>query len=329
MRVITSPTALTPRAMRAMLIVRTTVRRERMPGARRSAQAGLLRDMNRIGFYQFAPQFGQVERNLAQVVAALRDVRDALIVLPELAFTGYSFRDRAEVARLAEDPRRSSTVDALVALCRERDLHLVTGFAERDAGGPANCSGPRLGGRPGNRLYNSALLLGPEGLLHVYRKLHLFGREKECFDPGDIPLQVHDVRGLRLGLMVCFDWAFPEVVRSLALQGADVVCHPANLVLNYCQQTMLARCIENGVYALTANRYGIEERPHGVLTFTGQSQVVAPKGKLLYRSPPEGDDLYITEVDVALARDKALTGYNDILADRRPEFYQQLCQRRE
>jgi predicted amidohydrolase len=269
--------------------------------------------MTRIGFYQFSPQFGQVERNLDRILHALRDVRDALIVLPELALTGYSFRDRAEVAGLAEDPRDSRTVGALVALCREQDLHLVTGFAER--------AGPR----DGNRLYNSALLLGPEGLLHVYRKLHLFAREKECFDPGDTPLQVHEVRGLRLGVMVCFDWAFPEVARSLALQGADLICHPSNLVLTYCQQTMLARCIENGVYAVTANRYGTEARPHGTLTFTGQSQIVAPKGALLYRAAAEGDDLHLAEIDVALARDKRLTAQNDIIADRRPEFYQELC----
>ena len=265
--------------------------------------------MNRVGFYQFNPTFGQVERNLDHVLAVLRGVRDALVVLPELAFTGYSFRDRAEVTCLAEDSRDSPAVERLVALCRERDLHLVTGFAERFE----------------DKVYNSALLFGPEGLLHVYRKLHLFGREKECFDPGDVPLQVHEVRGLRVGVMVCFDWAFPEVARSLALQGADVICHPANLVLTYCQQTMLARCIENGVYAVTANRYGTEDRPHGALTFTGQSQIVAPKGKLLYRSAAEGDDLHLVEIDVALARDKALTDWNDILADRRPEFYRELC----
>jgi predicted amidohydrolase len=278
--------------------------------------------MTRIGFYQFAPRFGHVQENLSHVLDALREVRDALIVLPELAFTGYSFRDRAELLSLAEDPRDSDTVDALLALCRTQELYLVTGFAER--------SGLQAGGRSaGNRLYNSALLLGPEGLLHVYRKLHLFAREKECFDPGDRPLQVQEVRGVRVGMMVCFDWAFPEVARSLTLQGADLICHPSNLVLTYCQQTMLARCIENGVYAVTANRYGAEARPHGALTFTGQSQVVAPKGRLLYRAAAEGDELHLVEIDVALARDKCLTAQNDIVADRRPEFYRELCRSEE
>jgi predicted amidohydrolase len=270
--------------------------------------------MHRIGYYQFEPQFGKVEQNLAHILSTLDAVEADLIVLPELALTGYSFADRREAIALAEDPQHSPAVDALVDLCRARDLYLVTGFAER-AGERRDNSG---------RCYNSALLLGPEGLLHTYRKLHLFGTEKECFDPGDTPLQVHEVRGMRVGLMICFDWAFPEVARILALRGADVLCHPANLVLTYCQQTMLARCIENGVYAITANRYGTEQRPHGTLSFTGQSQVVAPKGALVHRSAVQGDELYVAEIDVALARDKRLTAQNDILGDRRPEFYREL-----
>ena len=265
--------------------------------------------MHRIGYYQFDPQFGQVEHNLAQVLSALQTAEADLIVLPELALTGYSFADRQETISLSEDPRHSPSVDALVDLCRARDMYLVTGFDER----------------AGDCCYNSALLLGPAGLLHTYRKLHLFGTEKECFDPGDIALQVHEVRGMRVGMMVCFDWAFPEVARVLALRATDVICHPSNLVLTYCQQTMLARGIENGVYAITANRYGAEARPHGTLTFTGQSQVVAPKGALLHRGPAEGDELYLAEIDVALARDKRLTEQNDILGDRRPEFYRELA----
>jgi predicted amidohydrolase len=265
--------------------------------------------MVEIGFLQFNPQFGQVDANLAHVVRALEGVRADLIVLPELAFTGYSFQSRDELAQLAEDPRDSRTVESLVALCRARDGYLVTGFAEA-------CR---------DRLFNSALLIGPEGVVHTYRKLHLFGGEKDCFDPGDLPLQVDQVRGVRVGMMVCFDWAFPEVARSLALLGADVIGHPANLVLTYCQQTMIARCIENGVFAVTANRWGTERRPSGELTFTGQSQIVAPKGVLLHRSDPAGDDLRVAEVDLALARDKGITARNDILADRRPAFYGAVC----
>jgi predicted amidohydrolase len=269
--------------------------------------------MIKVGYYQFCPTFGQVERNLSTILHALGGVEADLLVLPELALTGYSFRDRAELEPLAEDPAHSASVRDLTTLCRQRDLHLVTGFAERQ----------------GDRLYNSALLIGPQGLQATYRKLHLFGSEKDCFDPGDLPLRVSEVRGVRVGMMICFDWVFPEVARALALGGADLLCHPANLVLTYCQQTMLARCIENGVYAVTANRTGVEARHHGELAFTGQSQAAAPRGELLHRASPDADELYVVEIDPERARDKMLAARNDIMADRRPAFYGALCARPE
>lgn len=264
--------------------------------------------MATVGYLQFAPVFGKVQENVATVMHALAAVEADVLVLPELAFTGYSFKGRAELEKLAEDPRKSATVEMLISLCRDRGFHLVTGFAEKQA----------------DRCYNSALLLGPKGIHCIYRKLHLFNREKMYFDPGDLPLAATSVNGLRVGMMVCFDWVFPEVARALALMGADVLCHPANLVLTFCQQTMVVRCIENFVFAVTANRHGTEIRAHGELTFTGQSQVVAPGGKVLHRSGADEQALFITEIDLALARNKRLTARNDLFADRRPAFYTQI-----
>jgi predicted amidohydrolase len=130
-------------------------------------------------------------------------------------------------------------------------------------------------------------------------------------------------------MMICFDWVFPEVTRTLMLLGADVICHPANLVLTYCQQAMAVRCIENLVFAVTANRYGTERRPHGEIAFTGQSQIVAPKGKVLHRSSPDQDDLHILSIDVTLARDKRIGTQNDVVANRRPRFYRELSEPRQ
>ena len=268
--------------------------------------------MFRVGYYQFCPLFGQVELNLQRVVAALCVADADLIVLPELAFTGYCFRNRDELGTLAEDPLTSPTIEALVELCRAREFHLVTGFAERHD----------------DKCFNSALLLGPRGILHTYRKLHLFGTEKDCFDQGDLPLEVSSVHGVKIGMMVCFDWIFPEVARLLTLRGADLICHPANLVLTFCQQAMTIRCIENLIFAVTANRRGTETRSHTELTFTGQSQIVAPRGAVLHRAPTDCDELYVVGIDVAQARDKHLTDRNDILADRRPGYYRELCERR-
>lgn len=259
----------------------------------------------RVGYFQFRPRFGRVAANARHLTEALSKVEADLLVLPELAFTGYHFRDREELLALAEDPQDSPSVHALTSLCRHRNLHVVTGFAER-------CR---------DKVFNSALLIGPRGLVDTYRKLHLFNREKEYFDPGDLPLRVVDVGGVRLGMMVCFDWVFPEAARTLAVQGAEVLCHPSNLVLGYCQQTMLTRCLENAVYAVTTNRYGADTRPHGSVRFTGRSQVVGPGGKLLVRAPSQRESLAVVEIDPALARDKRMTPLNHLMDDRRPEFY--------
>jgi len=262
------------------------------------------------GFYQFHPKFGQIKKNLGRVISALSSVTADVIVLPELPFTGYLFKDRDETFELAEDLQNSPTIERLSKLCHERDFYLVTGFAEKSR----------------NKVYNSALLIGPEGLLHTYHKLHLFNTEKACFDPGNLPLKVVEIRGIRIGMMVCFDWAFPEVARILAIQGADVLCHPSNLVLAYCQQAMTTRCLENSVFAITANRFGPDTRNHGEITFTGQSQIVAPDGSVMYRSLPDREDLFITTIDIEKARDKWLTHKNHVLNDRRPEFYEAICE---
>ncbi|HEY5702851.1 MAG TPA: nitrilase-related carbon-nitrogen hydrolase, partial [Gammaproteobacteria bacterium] len=142
----------------------------------------------RVGYYQYRPQFGKVSHNLNKVVKKLGSAAADLIVLPELAFTGYYFRNKAEVKALAEDPGRSVTVDTLTALCKKQNFRIVTGFTEKAR----------------DKYFNSALLIGPRGVEHVYRKLHLFNEEKKWFDEGNIPLQVNRIGPVRIGIMVCF-----------------------------------------------------------------------------------------------------------------------------
>jgi len=267
----------------------------------------------RAGFYQYKPVFGKVERNLKKVISTLSRVDADLIVLPELAFTGYYFRDRQEALQYAEDPTHSATIDSLTALCREKKFYVVSGFCEKRK----------------DRCFNSSILIGPQGLIHVYRKLHLFNTEKNCFDEGDIPLQVNTILETKIGMMVCFDWIFPEVARSLAIQGAEIICHPSNLVLAYCQQAMLIRSLENRVFTITTNRTGVENRPQGKLKFTGRSQIVAPGGDLLYRATSQRETLHIMEIDPNCANDKLITAQNDVLGDRRSAYYSMLTNREE
>ena len=261
--------------------------------------------MLRVGYYQFRPRFGRPRENCDRILHRLSRVDADLIVLPELPFTGYLFRNRRELAGMVEDPRNSSIVDDLIALCRSRNFFLVTGFAEKD----------------GERCFNTSLLLGPRGIRRTYRKLHLFNKEKRWFDPGDLPFAVDRLRGARVGMMICFDWIFPEATRTLALRGADVVVHPSNLVLDYCQRVMVARCIENRVFAVTTNRFGEDRRPHGRVRFTGRSQITSPSGELLRRAPSQREELFLCQIDPREARNKKMTQGNHILTDRRPEFY--------
>lgn len=259
----------------------------------------------RAGFLQFTPAWGDKEANLGRLRALLSQARADLIVLPELCTTGYQLA-RHEAERLAEPFPGGATCQTLEAIAREQDLFLVAGVAER----------------AGDLLFNSAVLVGPRGHVATYRKTHLFGREPEAFAPGDTGFRVHEVRGVRVGLMVCFDWAFPEAARTLALAGAQVLAHPSNLVLPYCQQAMPVRCLENGVFAITANRGGTEHRPPAEpLCFSGRSLVAGPRGELLASAADDRDCLTLIDLDTDRAFDKRLTPFNDLLGDRRPALY--------
>ena len=255
----------------------------------------------RIGFVQTSPLLGEVEKNLERAEELVISLDAELIVLPELFTTGYDLEDRAAVEALAE-PADGPTSRRLSELARRRSTYLAYGFAERQ----------------GASVYNAAQLVGPDGALGGYRKTHLFMREKALFDPGDrAPPVLEIAAGVKIGLMICFDWVFPEVARTLALGGAQIIAHPSNLVLPWCQAAMLTRSIENRVFSVTANRVGSE----GELEFTGQSQVTSPRGELLVRAPARGELAAAIEIDEKLALDKRINPLNDLFADRRPGLY--------
>jgi 5-aminopentanamidase len=261
----------------------------------------------RVGILQFAPVLGEVEHNLAHIERALIGAALDLVVLPELCTTGYQLTSD-EARDLAEPFPGGASAERLARLAAREDLVLVAGVAERAAAG---------------RPFNSAVLVGPEGHLATYRKTHLFEDELDLFSPGDTGFFVTVVRGVRIGMMICFDWVFPESARCLALLGADLLAHPANLVLPYCQRMMPTRCLENGVFALTANRVGREAHVPGrsELAFTGGSQITDPRGAILAAAPETGEVLLRAELDPEAARNKWLTARNHLLAARRPELY--------
>jgi predicted amidohydrolase len=265
----------------------------------------------RIGFVQGRPLFGRAADNLDRGLALAASLAAELVVLPELWSSGYVFSTHAEVEALAEDAARGATARALCAAARRERRHYVAGFAERHRG----------------RLYNSAMLVGPSGVRAVYRKLHLFEREREWFSPGNLPLAVHRVGPARIGMMICFDWRFPEVARVLSLQGADVLAHPSNLVFANAQEAMRTRSIENRVFTITANRIGTENRAGGRVPFTGRSQIVAPSGEVMARAGKNEVVAQSVECDLNLSRKKSITTLTPIFSNRRPEFYGLLTRR--
>ncbi|MBI4844813.1 MAG: acyltransferase [Nitrospirae bacterium] len=260
----------------------------------------------KAGLYQFNPAFGEKEKNLGKVASAAKDADIELLVLPELFATGYQFTSKDEVAELSESIPNGRTTEFLCGMSKEKGIYIAAGLAER--------------GR--DEFYNSAVVTGPEGFIGAYRKTHVYSEENLYFSPGDSGFRVWDTKIGRIGVMICFDWFFPESLRSLALSGADVVAHPSNLVLPYCPAAMPTRALENGVFTITANRTGIEERKQGAsLKFIGSSLIVSPRGKVLAKASADGEELITADIDISAARDKSLNIYNDILGDRRPDRY--------
>jgi predicted amidohydrolase len=165
-------------------------------------------------------------------------------------------------------------------------------------------------------------MTGPDGFIGVYRKTHLFAEEKLWFSPGDTGFRVWQTPIGNIGIMVCFDWFFPESARTLALKGADLIAHPANLVLPYCPDAMPTRCLENRVYAVTANRTGREQRGGKErLEFIGTSEIVSPAGEVLCRAARDSEEFGSAEIDIAAARNKNLNPFNNLFEDRRKEYY--------
>lgn len=252
--------------------------------------------------------------NIAKVDALLEShdgPPTAILVLPELALTGYLLADRAQAFEYANGRDAGEQVDAFARWARATGATIVAGFAERD----------------GDRVYNASILVTPAGERHVYRKAHLFLDEKDLFDPGDSALEPVEVDGVRIGMMICFDWYFPETARVLAIRGADIICHPSNLVLSYCPDAMRTRCLENRVFAVTANRCGSDVAADGrTLEYTGTSQITGPDGEILARAGKSETVLGVVAIDPKASRDKWLTPRNSVHEDRRTDLYAPLVQ---
>ena len=261
----------------------------------------------RIALLQFQPLRKDVEKNIQTIQAHLEGITADLLVLPELSNSGYLYETPQELVPFTEgNDGQGIFLSALINMARQINGIIVTGYAESDKKGH----------------YNSAAAVSAEGVMANYRKTHLFADEKDLFQPGNSGFKTFIYKGLCVGMMICFDWIFPEAARTLALAGAQIIAHPANLVMPYCQAAMITRSIENRVFTITANRIGKEMLGTQTLNFTGESQITAPNGDVLYRASKNNPAFHMIEIDADLASDKHISPRNNLFDDRREEFYQ-------
>ncbi len=270
----------------------------------------------RIGLAQISGEPFAVEENRARSVDAARqafsDGAD-IVVLPEMIIHGYvaEWRRLAPLAEAVDGP----TAEAWTNVAAETGGYVVGGFCERD----------------GDALYNSAIAVGPEGLILHYRKLHLFAEEQVAFQPGNAGLPVADTSFGTIGVCVCYDLRFVEVVRALALQGADLICVPTAWLPGFdevrhdsegmCPQARGAVFQANlsQVFIACASQAGL----HGRLDFLGSSVLADPYGKRI-TGPLSGSDeeVVVTEVDIgATKRAQVRAPLIAPRADRRTDVY--------
>jgi len=261
----------------------------------------------KIGLCQFRPELLNKTANIQKMVDMVDGVDADLIVFPELTTSGYAFSSKAEVLGVSDTFEGSETTAIFTELAKCNNTSYVLGFPELSDG----------------ELYNSAMLVNPDGSKHLYRKVHLFNEEKLWFQPGDLGLNpIIAKNGVNVGMMICFDWIFPEAARTLMLKGASILVHCANLVLPWCQQAMITRSLENRVFSITCNRTGNEVNGERDFYFTGTSQIVSPKGEILLRLNETEEAVKIAEIETDEANDKNITPYNNILDDRKREWYE-------
>ena len=261
----------------------------------------------RVAAIQFEPTLFSKSANLEALLRLTKEAAAGgakLIVTPEMATTAYCWATRDEITSDVE-PVPGPTTRRFAEMAADHDCWIVVGLAEVD---------PET-----DIYYNSAVLIGPEGPVGLYRKTHSYISEPKWAKDGDLGLPVFETPIGRIAMTICMDACYPETARVPALAGADVICFPTNWLSEKSPSpSWMARAAENGVYLVAANRYGLER---GV-QFSGGSAVIDPDGSL-QSVVDSGDGIVWGWIDPARARDKhPVSGRpEDLIADRRPDAY--------
>ena len=273
----------------------------------------------KIAAVQMAPRLMKIRENLESILSAVRKATDNqanLIVFPECSLTGYVFSSRREALSFAETLPGPST-ERIASLCQELKVYVIFGLLEKE----------------GDRLFNAAAFVGPQGLIAGYRKNHLpFLGVDRFVDIGDRPFQVHQTPIGNIGLQICYDIAFPESSRVMTLLGADVLALSTNFPQGRGEKyshIISARAFENRVHLVSANRVGSERG----CSFAGLSEIVDASGEILSLASPDKEEIIYGEVSLDSARQKHVTFIPgewelDCIKDRRPELYDVITRRK-
>lgn len=270
-------------------------------------------ELHKIAGVQMDVTFADPGANLARMQDYLRQTSAAgamLTVFPECALTGYCFMSQAEAMTCAQTIPGPVT-ESFSGICRELNTHVVFGMLESE----------------GDRLFNVCVLIGPDGLVAKYRKVHLPSLGVDNFTtPGDQSFAVHEINGLRIGMNICYDYSFPEASRVLMLEGADLIVLPTNWPEGSrkgATYLINARAHENHLYYFAVDRVGTERG----FDFIGLSKCCDPTGDILVEAAHTDEAILYAEIDPAFARQKHLVkipGKHEVhrIKDRRPDMYQ-------
>lgn len=261
--------------------------------------------------------FKDINANLSSLEATVRNEVNQgteLTVFPECYSTGYCFDSLAEAMEFSESVPGPAT-DRVAKLCAELNTHVVFGMLEKS----------------GDDLFNVAVLIGPDGLIGCYRKVHLPYLGVDRFTtPGDRPFEVFEAAGVRIGMLICYDGGFPEAARVLSIRGADLIVLPTNWPPGgsyMAEFSINCRAMENGIYFAAVNRIGTENG----FSFIGKSRICSPVGATINSIDDASPGILRTEIDPMVARTKRIVRVPgkhliDRMADRRPEMYAAICE---
>jgi len=263
---------------------------------------------------------GHPQTNLQKIISTIRSAaeRDAqLIMFPECALTGYAYNSLDEAIPFAESIDGPSS-QAVAEVCRETGAYAVAGFIEAD----------------GDKFYNAAMLIGPDGVVGGYRKVHLpFIGIDRFLTPGDRQFEVFDLPFGKVGLNICYDISFPEAARVLKLMGAELIA----LITNWPEAAWRSpefmantRALENHVFYAATDRVGTERG----WKFIGRSKIVDCNGDTVAEAGVEDEQLLIAAIEFQHANKNRIVNVAgayevDRLKDRRPEVYARIGQVRD